>query len=138
MDPDIFDCSCLGMGECGLGYAAWECAGGVYAPKCFSGEVVWKYKNVTFIPLDCACLDFESLREHRESWLSANVVHSYEVYDSGSPLAVEWMFGSDQTVTPVLNLNHVHNYVYNTHFLQDAFNPPPSEFSGQAFSPKRG
>jgi hypothetical protein len=116
VDPDIFDTSCLGMGECGLGYAVWECAGGVYAPNFFSGEVSWHYQNVTFIPLDCACDDFESLRTHREEWMSTNFVHSYEVYDSRAPGAVSLIIGSEQTVTPVLNPNPIH-YVYNTQFF---------------------
>ncbi len=127
MDPDIFDRSCLMMGECGLGYAAWECAGGIYAPKCFSGEVVWNYKNVTFIPLDCSFSfdDLECLREHRKRWMSTNVVHSYKVYDSRDH-SVTLMFGSDKTVTPELNPNPIH-YVYYTHFLKEVFNPPPSQ-----------
>lgn len=42
---------CLGFGDCGLGYAVWEknSRDGSYAPKFFSDEVVWSYKNVTFV-----------------------------------------------------------------------------------------
>lgn len=105
VDPDIFDDYCLGFGDCGLGYAVWEknSRGEAYAPKFFSDELVWSYKNVTFVAMDCKA-DFKNLHAHLELWMSQMVVHSYDVYNATLHGALVPMFSSDQRPTLMVNL----------------------------------
>ena len=78
----MFDQECLGMGESGFGYAAWEkSCDGAYAPCFVSGEAVWSYQNVTFVALDCFASEGCGDGDQLQNWVRDGVIHSFEIYN---------------------------------------------------------